>query len=257
MSIFVTGDVHGDLLKRFSFRNMPELRSLTSNDTVIILGDIGVPWPLQEKENEYQLKWLSEKPWNTIFLLGNHDDYDWASTLPLNGSQLVYNDNIYNNISVYWKIASINIEGKKILLIPGGDSHDYDLILDPNAENFKSTALLFRKNNILFRTLGLNWWKQESVDVDTINKMLEDTSILPKYDYILSHDFPGSINKIWKREGTPGRLISTPGQDALEELRKQVKFDHWIHGHAHDPFMPWDRIDDRIHCVYRDIEELI
>lgn len=47
MSIFVTGDCHGNV-RKFNNSSFPEQKELTKNDTVIICGDFGLVW---EKED--------------------------------------------------------------------------------------------------------------------------------------------------------------------------------------------------------------
>ena len=76
MSIRVTGDCHGNFT-RFSSENFPEGKELTKNDYIIILGDWGGIWSQTENKNEnHWLKWLDEKPWTTLFIDGNHENYD-------------------------------------------------------------------------------------------------------------------------------------------------------------------------------------
>lgn len=44
MSLYFLGDVHGDPIMSLSYKKNPELKKLTSNDTIIQLGDFGVPF---------------------------------------------------------------------------------------------------------------------------------------------------------------------------------------------------------------------
>lgn len=75
MSIFVTGDIHGDLL-RFMPSNFPIGQKLTKEDIVIICGDFGLIWSLNGNKNEWKkLKWLAEQPWTTVFVDGNHENF--------------------------------------------------------------------------------------------------------------------------------------------------------------------------------------
>ena len=47
MSIYITGDTHGDF-RRFSADNFPEGKTLTKKDYVIICGDFGGIWDVKE-----------------------------------------------------------------------------------------------------------------------------------------------------------------------------------------------------------------
>lgn len=61
--LFITGDTHGRVIERFSFRQNATLRQLTNKDTVIQLGDFGQPFgPTTYKEAEYVFKFLNDKP---------------------------------------------------------------------------------------------------------------------------------------------------------------------------------------------------
>ena len=71
--IYITGDCHGDF-SRFSTAAFPEQKEMTKDDYVIICGDFGI-WH-DTNEERYWLKWLNEKPFTTLFVAGNHENYD-------------------------------------------------------------------------------------------------------------------------------------------------------------------------------------
>ena len=79
--IYVTGDTHADWLTRLSFRAFPEGRELTKKDFVLVLGDFGI-WDNSRRE-KYNLDWLEDRPWTTLFLDGNHENYDILDNLPV------------------------------------------------------------------------------------------------------------------------------------------------------------------------------
>lgn len=71
--IYITGDCHGDW-RRFSLDCFPEQKEMTRNDYVIICGDFGL-WHDTSSER-YWLDWLNNKPFTTLFVDGNHENYD-------------------------------------------------------------------------------------------------------------------------------------------------------------------------------------
>ena len=76
--IYVTGDTHGynDIDKLTSHR-WPEGRKLTKDDILIIAGDFGlVFYPYGGDSEKYWLDWLDECPWTTLFIDGNHENFD-------------------------------------------------------------------------------------------------------------------------------------------------------------------------------------
>lgn len=75
--IFVTGDCHSEFQK-FSTPAFPEQREMTKDDIVIICGDFGAVWNADGISNSeaYWLNWLGEKPFTTVFVDGNHENFD-------------------------------------------------------------------------------------------------------------------------------------------------------------------------------------
>lgn len=82
--VFLTGDTHGILeMKKFVPGNFPQGQMLTRDDFVIILGDFGLFWnnpPLDQELEE--LAKLEAMPWTTLFLDGNHENFDLLDSLP-------------------------------------------------------------------------------------------------------------------------------------------------------------------------------
>ena len=52
MSIYITGDTHGDF-RRFSADNFPEGKILTKEDYVIICGDFGGIWDVKKSSPQH------------------------------------------------------------------------------------------------------------------------------------------------------------------------------------------------------------
>ena len=81
--IFITGDLHGDYdIHKLSSKCFTVQRELTRSDYVIICGDFGLLWDNSDEE-KYWLKWLDEKPWTTLWIDGNHENYDMLSAFPI------------------------------------------------------------------------------------------------------------------------------------------------------------------------------
>ena len=77
--IYVTGDCHGDY-RRFSTAIFPEQKEMGKDDYVIICGDFGY-WD-ESKEQRYWLKWLEDKPFTTLWVDGNHENFDLLNAYP-------------------------------------------------------------------------------------------------------------------------------------------------------------------------------
>ena len=261
MTIFCTGDIHGKVIERFSFKQHPELRQLKKEDIIFQLGDFGQPFGLSTyKEAEYIFKFLNEKPWITIIIGGNHDDYDYWQSCPqvklFNGKarQAIFNG---KSFSVFFidEITILNINNYNILCIPCAESHDADILLNPNESNFKYKQASLRKQNQWFRIIGHSWWPQEKMNIQENAEFIEH-HMNKHFDFILTHDAPALINSWFKRSNDITRRKSTAGQLFLEELRKNLNFNTWFHGHFHFTGS-WNKIyDDRMCGLYHEIIQL-
>lgn len=71
--IYFTGDTHRDIdihkLSSVNF-NIP----CTKDDYMVVLGDFGCVWD-GSKSDAYWLDWLEDKPFTTLFIPGNHENY--------------------------------------------------------------------------------------------------------------------------------------------------------------------------------------
>lgn len=72
--VYITGDCHADFHK-FSTDCFPEQKELTKEDFVIVCGDFGGVWS-DTGEERYWLNWLSRKNFTTLFVDGNHENFD-------------------------------------------------------------------------------------------------------------------------------------------------------------------------------------
>lgn len=80
MAIYITGDSHGDF-QRFGSKYFPQQKEMSWEDYVVIAGDFGGLWDGSQKD-QYWLDWLNKKPFTTLFVDGNHENFDLLNTLP-------------------------------------------------------------------------------------------------------------------------------------------------------------------------------
>ena len=132
MALYVKGDIHGNP-SSFSSSAFPEGKTLTREDYVLILGDFGMVWNYKgETANEsYWLDWLEDKPWTTLFIDGNHENFDRLDALPQadwHGGKVSY---IRPHILHLKRGYVFDIDGCKCFCMGGASSHDIrDGILD-------------------------------------------------------------------------------------------------------------------------------
>lgn len=256
-NIICRGDVHGKAISAFSYKRHPWLRDC-HDDAFIVCGDFGIPFGVAApyyphngyKSDEYQLEWLQEKldkNNNQLYvILGNHDDRIAVSRMPttdenpsnLELRQMSFYGKIYPNIYIITEPCVLDIMGKICFMIPGGTSHDAEVILDPNSATFKQDLKYERKaKKHLWRIKDWEWWPDEVVDTSKsigLARLIHEGQFNVNVDYVFSHEAPSMINKWFKRPGFPGRLLSTEGEKALKEVYNLLpSFKHWYHGHYH------------------------
>lgn len=279
-NVILTGDTHGEPIRRFSYRSHPELKSLTKDDFIIILGDFGVPWPGYEKDNIFQFNWMNEHPETFVVLLGNHDNWDWALSLPVeenvHGKIRVaeYNGRRYENIWIIAEPTVLYLPCGQCMCIPGASCHDGNRLpmylwdenfnhsihfpilrkTDTGTRDYKRTKQALTKRHKIFRVEGESWWPQEEINFELARNLIKDN---PQVDYIFSHDAP-AIQLIEQNEKIVPLepSIITPGEWFLEDVRKQVDFDLWFHGHLHQNRLS-PKEDNRVFCLYNEITKII
>ena len=82
--IYITGDCHGNF-ERFNASIFPEQNEMTKADYIIICGDFGGVWNKdgESKMETMVLDWLDCKSFTTLFVDGNHENFDRLNTYPV------------------------------------------------------------------------------------------------------------------------------------------------------------------------------
>ena len=204
--IYITGDTHIPVdIGKLSVKRFPEQKEMTKRDYVIICGDFGGVWD-GSNEEKYWIKWLKSKNFTTLFIDGNHENFEMLYNLPTVdfGGSIAHkvDDGIYHLIrgEVY------NIDGKKFFVFGGASSHDKEL-----------------------RTEGKNWWKDEmpnEQEYSNAEKNLKKNN--SKFDYVITHAAPTSIQV----EIAPIYEINKL-TEFLEKIRNGVVCKKWFFGHYH------------------------
>jgi len=203
---------------------------MTKDDYVIVCGDFGI-WN-DTPEERYWLDWLEGKPFTTLFVDGNHSNFDRLYAMPVsewNGGQVHF---IRDSIIHIMRGQVFDIAGKRVFTMGGASSHDIDAgILEPAAPDFKAKRKLLDKQQALYRINHVSWWKEElpsDEEYETARRNLEACD--RKVDWIISHCCPSSIVDIIGSEMYQHDQLT----DFFEEVKEQCAFDYWFFGHYHD-----------------------
>lgn len=225
MTTFVTGDTHSDPLPRFKAlcRKIEEERgaSLTKEDVVIIAGDFGVVWgdgtPKDIRIEDYILDTLERMPFTTLFIDGNHENFDRLMRFPVvsryGGDVGVLRQSV---LHLRQRGHVYSIDGRKIWCFGGGISVD--------------------KN---YRKEGSSWWPQEEPSDEEYRYGL---SQLEKHnwevDFVITHAGPlGAVDamKLPPLRESFGDMVYEydPVSPYLEHVSRKLRFNKWFFGHYH------------------------
>ena len=226
--IIVTGDIHGNPFQRLNVENFPEGKTFTKEDYVIILGDFGLVWDDSAMEHSC-LDWLENKPWTTLFIDGNHENYDLLNKFPIEewGGGRV--QKIRSSVIHLLRGEVYDIGGYKFLAMGGARSHDIqDGILEVGDPRIK----IWKKDDFkLFRINHISWWGEEIPNEEERKNALKNLAENDyKVDYILTHEAPSSDVVLMDH------LLYHPDEYSkwLEmEIRQKVKYKKWFFGHYH------------------------
>ena len=244
--IYVTGDCHGDF-KRFSTNNFPDGRGLTENDFVIVCGDFGY-WH-DTPDQRWWIKWLTGKPWTTLFVDGNHENFDALNSMKVeewNGGKI---HRITDKIIHLMRGQIFTLQGKTFFAFGGAASHDIqDGIIDPNTDGWLEKAKQWQKEGKYFRINHYTWWKEEMPSKDEMDDGRENLCDAEyAVDFIITHDCPAST------------LITMYGEADINELNRyfediyyNTNFKRWYFGHHH---VDW-AIGNTV-CLYETIERIV
>lgn len=248
MSIYVTGDCHGNF-RRLGRKYFPEQTNMTRNDCVIICGDFGGLWDSSEAEN-YWLDWLNDKPWTTLWVDGNHENYTLLSGFPLEIWYGGMAQRIRPNIMHLMRGYVFELQGYTFFTMGGAKSHDMeDGILDPKAPDFETQLIMFQIRGRRYRVLGQSWWPEELPSEEEYTKArhsLEEHDWA--VDYIITHCAPTGVAQAINSHNEADLLT-----DFLQEIQKRVMYHYWLFGHYHRNQV----IDDRHILLWEQIVQII
>ncbi|APU60766.1 metallophosphoesterase family protein [Clostridium botulinum] len=222
--IFVTGDTHIPIdIEKLNFL---DCKNLTKDDYVIICGDFGAIWN-NSKQELYWREWLNNKPWTTLFVDGNHENFDLLNSYKVEewyGGKVHF---ITENIIHLMRGQIFNIDDKKIFTMGGATSTD--------------------KEN---RIKNISWWEEE---IPNQIEMTEGLDNLEKHnnevDYILTHTCSSStlqdITEVYGFQPKPEDAVNK----YLEIIEGKVKFRKWYFGHFHEDI----EIDEKHTMIFEKI----
>lgn len=193
MAIFITGDTHG-YFTRFKKEIFYEQSELTKKDYVIICGDFGGVWDGSANE-QYWLNWLEQKPFTTLFVSGNHENFDLLTKYPAENWRGGKARRVRPSVIHLMRGQIYNLQGKTFFTMGGARSHDISGgILEPDDPQFKKKRRELDRREALYRINRRSWWKEETPSEEEYQIARENLSKVDwTVDYIVSHCCPTSV----------------------------------------------------------------
>ena len=230
--VYVTGDCHADYHK-FTTDNFPDQKQMTSDDIVIVCGDFGI-WD-DSNEEKYWLKWLNNKPFTTVFVDGNHENFDRLysdefKTVDFYGGKA---QKIRPHIFHLLRGEMYTFEGKKFWCFGGASSHDIsDGILDADdfttPMEFYAIIRQWHKLGKMFRINHVSWWKEELPSEEEMQHgldVLEANNFAA--DYIITHCCPQDVASVMGFHGSDKLTMY------FNDIASRTLFHRWYFGHYH------------------------
>lgn len=232
--IYLTGDTHAEFKHRFNVDNFPEQMEMTKEDYVIICGDFGGIWDLNEesKNEKYWLDWFEERSYTLLFIDGNHENFDRLYCYPVKEWHGGMVHEIRPHVLHLMRGQIFEIDGKKIFTFGGARSHDINGgILEKDDPDFSKKRKRLDRDYIPYRINHISWWEQELASEEEMqegrrNLMEHDNTV----DYIVTHCCSTSTQVIL------GGSFYEPDRetDYLEDIKNSVNYKKWFFGHYHD-----------------------
>jgi len=227
---YLTGDTHGDFRRVVRFCKE---HALTSNDTVIVLGDAGINYFGNDRDLEPRR--LLSKTSATIFCIhGNHERR--PQTLEIyrekiwNGG-IVFVEDEYPNILFAKDREIFDLDGSKAIVIGGAYSVDKYWRLES----------------------GWSWFADEQPD-DEVKAHVETQldKLGNKIDIVLSHTCPLRYEPVEVfLEGLDQSTVDKSTEIWLDRIEEHLDYKRWYCGHYHTS----KRID-KMQFMYEDFDVL-
>lgn len=229
MSLFITGDLHG----RAYFSKLERFASefghkLSKEDVLLVLGDFCLPWdcPPNEQDNDLMGR-ISQFPWTTAFIDGNHENHDMLSTLPTARVFDATAGRLAKGIYHLRRGRVYSICGHKMLTMGGAMSQDADIL---------------KKSG--------SWWPEEVPNAKERAACDRAIKKHPQIDIVATHTPPTrqliSHAKSCDMNWEPDEFC-----DWLQtHVADKVRFRAWFYGHMHDD-RPWETpYTPLMHVIY-------
>lgn len=228
--IYITGDKHTDFKEVLYFCYV---NKTTLDDILIVLGDTGINYHANEKDNELKRNLKEYYPITFFCIHGNHEEspekIDSYKTKRFHNG-FVYYEEEYPNILFAKDGEVYDFNNHKVLVIGGAYSVDK-----------------------YFRLVrGYNWYESEQPNDKTKSKVRKVLNNLDnKIDIILSHTCPYKyLPREMFLDGIEQSTVDNSTEYFLDEIEQTTDYKKWYCGHYHT-----NKKIDKMIFMFDEIEE--
>lgn len=212
---FVTGDLHGEHdIHKLTRKRFKEGTNLTKDDVLIVVGDFGLVWSNPPtKQERYWIDWLNSRPWTTVFIDGNHENFNMLfddERYPVTGMFGGPVKKIADSVIYLMRGEVYLINGRSYFTMGGGLSIDTE-----------------------HRREGISWWRQEEPSFAEWKKALNKAAKVQQVDYLLTHDAPDFIYDELHAEKLLAYKVKNSVSDGLTALTSALSYKQAFSGHMH------------------------
>lgn len=232
---FVTGDTHGtyDIQKIIEFEK--KFTDLDKTDILIVTGDFGGVWYGTDKD-DYVLNWWENKPWTTVFVDGNHENFDALNALP----------------EKYWCEGRVHEVAKGVYHLIRGEVF---YINSHRIFAFGGAISTDRGH----RREGTTWWRGELPTHDEVKAGFRNCALVHnEVDFIIAHSCPENLKDyLWRYESERTNIDFVYGPEyenihyVLQDFCNALEYRKLFFGHYHV-----DREVKGAQCCYNNVYEI-
>lgn len=228
MRLIITGDTHGDPVKRFrtvmdSIKVSEDTEyTFTKNDLMAVVGDFGVIWgpdtPKQRRIENRILDELEAMPFTTVFIDGNHENFDRLLAFPeeerFGGKVGVLRPSV---LHLKQRGHVYDFGGMKTWCFGGGISIDK-----------------------ILRREGTSWWAAEEPSKEEYEYGISQLAANGwRVDIVLTHAAPTralnalNLKPLLARDLGYEPNLYDPLSPYFDKIAGRLDFDSWVFGHYH------------------------
>ncbi len=213
MAVFLTGDTHGDMdIGKVEELSRTARDRLSRDDFLIVLGDFGLVWRDPPSEGEARrLDWLEAQPWTTLFVDGNHENFDLLYAMPevpWHGGRV---HEVRPHVLHLMRGERFEIGGHSFFVVGGAHSIDRE-----------------------WRTPQVSWWPQEVPSEEERQRIARRAKTLGNVDYVLTHCPPTGCYDRYRQRFSGFWGPSDEYTDWLERhIEGTFAYRRWFFGHLH------------------------